>query len=183
MTVHAGKRIWTDEELLSMPKDGFKREIVGGEVIMSPASFDHGSMISRLYVALGKLVYENKLGELADGQTGFRFKSEDVFCPDIAFVTAQRTAEHRKTGKAFFEGGPDLVVEVLSPSDTMQVMEEKLGQFFAEGTRLAWVVHPKRRVVHVYRSPVASRILTANDFLDGEDVVPGFKFAIAKLLL
>ena len=177
------RKHWTDQELLAMPKDGFKREVLGGDLIMSPAAFDHGSLISRLVAELGKVVYGSPLGELADGQTGFRLPSGDLLSPDISFVSAPRVAEHQKSKSVFFEGAPDLVVEVLSPSDTIEVMEEKLGQFFAAGTRLAWIVHPRTRAVHVYRSPTESRVLTAQDALNGEDIIPGFTMILSKLFI
>jgi len=183
MTVQTTKKIWTDEELLAMPRDGVKREIVRGELLMSPASFDHGNIISRLMTAMGRVVFEKQLGELADGQTGFRLKSEDVFSPDISFVVTARVAEHRRRGSTFFEGSPDLMVEVLSPSDTIDVMEEKLAQLFSEGMRLAWVVHPRRRSVHVYHSLTESRVLTGEDVLDGENVIPGFKMELSRIFV
>jgi len=130
---------------------------------------------------LGKVIYDTGKGELADGQTGFRLPTGDLLSPDIAFVSAARVAEHRKAGHTFFQGAPDLVVEVLSPSDTIEIMEEKLSQFFSVGTRLAWVVHPRTRRVYVYRSPTDFIILAAHDALDGFDVIPGFKMPLSKL--
>lgn len=174
-------RSWTDEELLALPKDGHKREIVNGQMVISPANFHHGNVISRIYSPLGMAVYEGGLGELADGQTVFRLSSGDLFCPDMAFVTNARVAEHRRKGNTFFEGAPDLAVEVLSPSDTVGVLEEKLAQFFTEGMRLAWLVHPRTRKVHVYRSAVEESIVSADGFLDGEDVIPGFRLAVADI--
>ena len=181
MTTTAAK-FWTDEELLSMPKDGWKREIVNGEMVaMSPANFQHGNIISRIYSPLGMAVYEGKLGELADGQTGFRLQSGDLYCPDIAFVASERAIVHRRMKATFFEGAPDLAVEVLSPSDTVGVLEEKLAQFFAEGMQLAWVVHPRLRTVHVYRSAVNVSVVGEDGFLDGEDVIPGFRLKVADI--
>jgi Uma2 family endonuclease len=182
MTIQAAKKFWTDDELIAMPHDGRKREIIDGElVVMSPASFNHGKIISRLSFALGEYIYPRQLGELADGQTGFRLKSDDLFSPDIAFVSTAGASAHQQRGDVFFHGAPELLVEVLSPSDTVEVLEEKLAQFFREGLRCAWVVHPKTRTVHVYRSLTSIAILTSQDSLDGEDVIPGFRYEISKL--
>lgn len=175
-------RFWTDEELLALPKDGRKREVVNGEMFaMSPASFDHGDAISGIYGPLWAAVRAKRLGNLADGQTGFRLRTGDLYCPDIAFVSAKRVAEHRRKGNVFFDGAPDLAVEVLSPSDTLGVLEEKLAQFFAEGMRVAWVVHPRTRTIHVYHSPAHVSVVGMDGFLDGEDVVPGFRLAVADI--
>jgi len=182
MTIAESKRSWTDQELLAMPHDGIKREIIGGEIVMmSPANYNHGTLISRLYAALGPFVYDHHLGELADGQSGFRLNNGDLLCPDISFISAARDAAHRASNATFLQGAPDLAVEVLSPSDTIELLEEKLRLLFNSGTRLAWIVHPRTKCIHVYRTPDAPRVLHISDTLEGQDVIPGFSLPVSKL--
>jgi Uma2 family endonuclease len=182
VTVSVHKKHWTDKELLAFPKDGYEREVVNGELIVSPAGFDHGEIIPRILGRLYMFVADRNLGSVLDGQTGCRMKSGDLFSPDVSFVAKQRTALQRKKRKSFFEGAPDLVVEVLSPSDTVRVTEEKIAQYFENGTRLAWVVHPRSQSVYVYRhGPVADEVLSTADTLNGEKVVPGFSLAVARI--
>lgn len=182
MTISDEKKQWSDEVLLAMPRDGGKREIVGGELITrSPAGFDHGIIITRLIVELSKVVDAAKLGVLVDGQTGFRLAGGDLFCPDIAFVSRSRAARHRARESSFFQGAPDLFVEVLSPSDTVENLHEKLEQFFHEGARLAWVINPKKKCIYVYHAPHSFQTLQQADSLVGEDVVPGFTLSVSNL--
>src|SRR4051812_33643926 len=69
---------WTDEELMALPEDGLKRELVNGEIVMSPAGANHGDIVTVMIIALGSFVYKFKLGRVFDGQTGFRMHSGDA---------------------------------------------------------------------------------------------------------
>ncbi len=104
-----------------------------------------------------------------------------MLSPDAAFVVKARLVGLKRPPRGFFPGAPDLVVEVLSPSDTVEHMHEKLTQYFRHGTKLAWVINPAERNAHVYRTPEAERLLRVTDALDGEDVLPGFRLPLAEL--
>ena len=77
------KLLPTDEELMALPKDGYKRELLDGEIVMSPAGSEHGRQIMQFAGTFAHHVYQHRLGEVFDGQTGFRMKSRDVLSPDI----------------------------------------------------------------------------------------------------
>lgn len=181
------RKIWTDAELLALPHDGHDYEVVEGELIMSPAGMDHGAVIANLTILLGQYVRAQRLGLLLDGQTGCRMKSGDLFSPDISFVTSERWTACQMTKETFFVGAPDLVIEVLSPSDTMGVIDEKFRQYFENGAKLAWLVNPLTRTVLVYHPPVpllhpsADQLLTIHNQLDGESLIPGFKLPISEI--
>jgi len=134
-------------------------------------------MAGELYFA----VVKKGLGELLDGQTGCRMRSGDLISPDISYVSLSRWHTHRAQKTAFFAGGPDLIVEVLSPDDTMGRIEEKLEQCFAEGTKLAWIVHPRLRRVHVYRAAGEDAIVKDGQTLTGDDVIPGFELPVSAI--
>jgi Uma2 family endonuclease len=74
-----------------------------------------------------------------------------------------------------------LAVEVTSPSDTLEEVEDKVQQWLASGTALVWVVNPKRRTVTVYSSPSQAAILAINDELDGGEVLPGFRVRVSEI--
>ncbi len=77
---------------------------------------------------------------------------------------------------------PNLAVEVVSPTDNVEGLEQKIAEYFRAGVQLIWVVHPTRSKVHVYQSPTQITVLSKNDVLDGGTVVPGFKLAIGRTL-
>ena len=176
-------KVWTDEELLALPKDGYKRELLQGEIIMSPAGSEHGriSFLVAIAIAIDRHAMQHGLGVVFDSSTGFRLSPDDLLSPDAGFVVKSRLAGMKRLPRGFFPGAPDLAVEVLSPSDTPGHTHEKLTQYFSHGTRLVWIINPAERNALVYRTPEADRLLRVTDTLDGEDVLPGFRLSLAEL--
>lgn len=173
----------TADELFMMPEDSFLYELVKGELRkMSPPGSEHGMLVARLTIALGSYVEAHNLGVAFGAETGFKLASnpDTVLAPDFAFVSNERIPE---TGipVAYWPGAPDLAVEVISPGNTRREMEEKIREYFSAGVRLIWMVYPKRRTVTVHRPGHEALTLTENEMLDGQDVVPGFQYNIAKL--
>lgn len=176
-------QLTTAEELLKLPRGRFRYELVNGELRqMSPAGHDHGRIAARLTIVLGRHVEENNLGEVYAPETGFKLRSDPdtVQAPDVSFVTRER-ADKVGESRGYFPGAPDLAVEVLSPKDTVSEVEEKVAEWLEWGTRQVWVISPKLRTVTVYRSLADISTLTENETLDGEAVVPGFSYRVAKL--
>jgi Uma2 family endonuclease len=177
------KKVWTDQELLALPKDGRKREIIDGELIVSPATPFHGAVILRIASRMVIFATDRGLGEVFDGQSGCRMLSGDLPCPDISFVSKKRWDAYRASGETFFQGAPDIAVEVVSPHDRVGELKSKIAQFFENGTRLAWLVDPEERTVLIYHGPSADRLLGAADSLSGEDVLPGFTLALKNVFI
>lgn len=168
------KREWTTEALMGLPRDGRKRELLGGELLVSPTDFHHGYISSRLSTALLEFALKHRLGLVVDSSTSFHLRNGDCLSPDVSFVRKERL----KNGitRQFFQGAPDLAIEVLSPGESRSSISRKLAAYFKDGTRLAWVVNPKDRSVRVYHSAKRSKCLRAGDCLEGEAVLPGFSF-------
>ena len=168
-----------------MPPGHRRHELVRGELrSMAPAGFDHGTIVAKLTYVLGAHVYGNKLGMVVGAETGFRLASDPdtVRAPDVAFVAASRLpASGPPTG--FWQGAPDLAVEVLSPGDTVFEIEEKVAEFLAAGARAVWVVNPRRRTLTLYGANAKSQVLNDSDVLEGQDVVPGFRHPVSDIFL
>jgi Uma2 family endonuclease len=173
----------TADQLLQMPQDGFRYELVSGELTkMSPAGLEHGVVEGRIHALLGYHVLKHKLGEIPGADTGFRLCSDPdtVRVPDVAFICTERyRAVERK--QAFCEGPPDLAIEVVSPNDTHSEVDAKVKGWLDAGTRMVWVASPAWRTVTVYRSTTDITTLTEKDDLDGEDVVPGFRCRVSEI--
>lgn len=175
--------VWTDDELLQLGANtDTKYELWDGKVIaMPPAGLIHGAIISRLLAAVGNHVYEHKLGEVFDGQTGFRLSTDHCFEPDISFVSRERLKLILTDQDKLFHGAPDLAVEVLSPSDSITKTERKLALYLAHGSKLAWMLDPKTRAARVYRANGETDLLRADRFLTGNSVLPGFRISLGRL--
>jgi len=176
-------RLMTAEELLAMPDDGFRYELVEGELRrMSPAGHSHGRIGMMLALALGQYVKDKKLGSTYLAETGFKLKTnpDTVRAPDVSFIRQERVEQIGNT-EGFWPGAPDLAVEVNSPGDKVGEVEEKVKEWLSAGARLVWVVSPKLRAVTVYRSLTDISTLTEKDMLDGGEVTPGFQFPVAEL--
>jgi Uma2 family endonuclease len=174
----------TADELLAMPTGMGKRyELVAGELrVMSPAGWRHGKIVLRLSARLAAHVDLHDSGIAFGAETGFRLASDPdtVRAPDISFV-AKRNIPEQEPKDGFWPGAPDLVVEVLSPGDRSGEVDEKIDAWLAAGCAAVWIVNPKLKSVTVYRSRSDVKVLSTDDVLQGDPVVPGFSCSVDEL--
>lgn len=173
----------TAEELLRKPDDGFRYELVKGELRkMVPAESEHGYVDLKLGSLLDNHVEEHKLGRVYAAETGFWISSnpDTVRAPDAAFVSRERVETVGRV-EGYWPGAPDLAAEVVSPNDTHTGVTEKALAWLDAGSRMVLVVDPLQRTVTVYRSLDDIRVLTEDATVDGGDVVPGWRFPVADL--
>jgi Uma2 family endonuclease len=176
-------KTWTDEAFMALPDDGHHYEIINGELIaMGNSGALHGYVCSTLMILLGGYVRQHNLGAMLDSSTAFKMKNGNKRSPDIAFFAKERLQGIAVLPSGYLEGAPDLAVEVLSPGNTVEEIDDKLTEYFENGSRLVWVINPTQHYVLVYRSAQEpDRLLKEKDSLDGEEVIPGFTLAIADL--
>lgn len=182
-TVRAASSGTTAEDLVLLADDGSRTELVEGEVVrMTPAGATHGAVTARIGRLLDEYVEAHGLGVCCGAETGFilRRSPDTVRAPDAAVVVA---ANIPGTGlpDSFWPCAPDLAVEVVSPWDRPADVQTKVGEYFAAGTRLVWLVEPKAQTVRVYRSVRDVRVVGTDGHLDGGDVLPGFRCSVQRL--
>ena len=175
------RRIWTDQELEALPRDGRKFELLDGHLIMSPVHANHGMMCMRLGALLFNFVRRHKLGQVYDSSTGFRLSNKLVLSPDVSFVTQATLNRILVAADKFLHGAPDLVIEVLSPSDRMVQINRKMDHYFEHGTRLAWLVNWRKEHVHVYTEDTVEALTRPGDTLTGGDLLPGFRSRLGNI--
>jgi Uma2 family endonuclease len=177
------QKIWTDEAFIALPDDGHHYEVVNGELIdVGNSGALHGYVCSILMILLGGYIRIHKLGAMFDSSTAFKMKNGNKRSPDISFFAKERLQGLTELPSGFLEGAPDLAVEVLSPGNTVEEIDEKIAEYFENGARLVWVISPTQHYILVYRSTQEpDRLLKSADSLDGEDVVPGFTLPVADL--
>jgi Uma2 family endonuclease len=182
MSVASEKKVWTDEEFMALPDDGGRYELVDEEVVdMGNSGMEHGNISAYLCGLIELYVRPKKLGVTCDSSTAFTLKSGNKRSPDVSFVSKERLQGLRRLPKGFFQGAPDLAIEVISPSNTFEEIYTKLVEYFDNNCRVVWVINPDERSVVVYRQPQPDRLLKMTDSLDGEEVIPGFTLPVAQL--
>jgi Uma2 family endonuclease len=172
----------TAEEFFWLADPGAK-ELVDGEIVpMTPAFFGHGRVAGRFVIALGEYAQRTGAGEVVTAEVGFitRRNPDRVRAPDVAFVAAARLAG-RDLDHGFFEGAPDLAIEVPSPGDRAAEVQTKIGEYLAAAARLVWIADPDTATVTVYRIAGPPTVLNRGDVLDGDEVLPGFTLSLARL--
>jgi len=174
------RRAWTDEELMALPEDGNRYELLDGELIMSPPpGHIHGNIVALLAMYLNQAVLPGKLGRVYD-QSGFRNGPKNCLAPDISFVSRGKLPAIKRARRPFPNVAPDLAIEVKSPSDRMSLFEQRMGKYFAAGTREVWLVMPERQEVRVYRGP-ETFVTFGRDETSETDVILGFKLPLENL--
>ncbi|MSQ23883.1 MAG: Uma2 family endonuclease [Chloroflexi bacterium] len=173
----------TAEALCQLPSE-FRCELIDGVVIeLSPPGGVHGEIavtISSLFRAKAQL---GGLGRVMV-ETGFvlRRNPDTVRSPDVTFVRAERIpAGGLPVG--YFEGAPDIAVEVISPSNTPAEVQAKVREWIEAGTPLVLLAYPDSRSVHVVRSLRQRETPTEEDVLRIEDVLTGFSCPAADFFV
>ena len=172
----------TAEDLPYVHDDGGRCELVQADVVREPpAGAEHGTIAGRIHGSLFIFVEERGLGRVCP-ETGFVLHrdSDTVRAPDVAFVSNEQAGGRRRRGP-YFEGAPDLAVEVLSPGNTKREVAEKVAEYLGAGGRVVWVVDPRRERVTVHLPGSVPRHLSREDTLDGAPVLDGFRLPVAEI--
>ena len=171
----------TAADLASLPDGDRRHELEAGRILSEPLpSPRHDRVRRRLERLLETFVEEHGLGEVF-GEAGFVLARDPdtVRGPDLSFVRRERLAGLDET--RFFEGAPDLAVEILSPSNRPYQVRAKVADYLEAGSRLVWVVDPEKRTVTTWRSILAPRVVGIDGELDGEEMLPGLRVPVAAL--
>jgi Uma2 family endonuclease len=184
MTANAPAVLMDPDDLLRMP-EGDHYELVHGR----PVEKDMGAKSDEISLAIGSLlrlfVSQHGLGRTYGSSTGYQCFPADpgrVRKPDASFVAKGRLPDD-KTPDGHIKLAPDLAIEVVSPNDSAEEVEGKVGEYLSARVRLVWVVFPIAKTVHVRRLSGTCDVLTESGSLSGEDVVPGFTCRVADLFV
>lgn len=175
--------LMTAEQLFELSPRLPRAELIEGDLReMTPSGAERGLVSLELMAELRDFLKRNPVGR-AFAEVGFviRRDPDTVLVPDGAFISSERLA---LTGvpSSFYNGAPDLVLEVISPTDRPKQYEEKARIWLAAGARLVWLIHPRKCTATIYRPGVDPVTISADDDLTGEDVVTGFQCRLGSLL-
>jgi Uma2 family endonuclease len=159
--------------------DDYDFEPFNGRKEVKMAGGMHGRTIMRLGARLQIFVANNGLGDIYSPDTTFMIGTEERL-PDLAFLSRERIpADGVPYGK--WTIAPDLAIEVISPNDVWEKVNDKIHDYFAAGVKQVWLVALKHREVHIYDSAVQPRVLTENDELTNAALLPGFSCRVGEL--
>jgi Uma2 family endonuclease len=171
----------TADELFEMGDIG-RCELVRGEIIrMSPTGAEHGDVAMEIGMRIAIFVKANKLGKVFAAETGFTIarNPDTTRAPDVAFVRQERVPKSYRRG--FFDGPPDLAVEVVSLSDTHSEVVAKVNDWLSAGTLAVWVVDLPSKSIEVHHPATPIVRYVREEELRDETVLPGFVIRPADL--
>ena len=141
---------WTYADLEAMPETAQRTEIIDGDLIVSPSPnlIRHQLTVMNLGVMLRTWVRAHKAGRVFVAPADVVLTDRRVVQPDVFFVSTARL--HLLGDGAAMRGAPDLVIEVLSPSNARLDRTVKFKVYEEEGVPECWIVDPKKRTVEVF---------------------------------
>jgi Uma2 family endonuclease len=173
------------EELLTLPNDGFERELIRGELREKPMTRRnrwHSGTEARIAHVLQSWIdsRDPPRGVIVSGEAGFRLQRnpDSTVGIDVAYVSAEVAAHHPDA--PYFEGPPILAVEILSPSDKQEEIDEKIQLYLESGVAIVWVVHPRFKTVTVYRPASDPMMFSGSQELTAEPHLPAFRVSLSR---
>ncbi|MCA9882290.1 MAG: Uma2 family endonuclease [Anaerolineae bacterium] len=167
---------------LESQEDDHRYELIEGEIVeMSPPTARNSELAAKLTILIGSYVYLHNLGYMLSADGGYTLSPGTIRIPDCSFISKDRFPDGLPER---IEGGPDLAVEVISPSETATAIMKKVRMYLDAGTRLVWVIYPEDRVVDVYQPTENGYLLqtiVATGSLEGGNVLSGFVLPLKSL--
>ncbi len=169
----------TEQDVLEYGERIAPAELIDNTIVEKAMSFWEGRIAIKLAGRMDLYAEDHDLGLVNGADAQMRVVGGNVRLPDVTSTAKGRAPT---TDVAVPDLSPDLIVEVLSDSNTKAEVDRKLGEFFEGGTRLSWVINRRTRTVTIYRGSIENvEVRGSDDTLDGEEVLPGFSIPIAKL--
>ena len=181
VTVAAEVKLITAEELLLMPRNGRRYELLRGVLVEKmPTGDPHGDTVPCISYALFSYAAAKDYGVVRAGEPGYRLEREPdtVRAPDVAWIAPGRIPEG---APGYPDLAPDLAVEVKSPGNSNPELAAKAAMWLSYGSREVWVADPERVTITVYRLYQEPVILGEDDTLEGGDLLPGFAVPVWQL--
>ena len=183
MTTQAPVELVSADDLLELSRNGFHGELIRGVLCESmPPGLEHAQIAVAFGAELRAFVKPRRLGRVAVGDPGIKIERDPdtVRAPDVAFFSAQRLPLDRRI-QGYADVLPELVVEVKSPRDSREQMNDKAEMWLRHGVRLVWAAFPDERTVEAHHADHGVVLYREGDELDGLDVLPGFTCAVQPL--
>lgn len=166
------------EDLIIAHQQGSLCELVDGMLVEKAMGYEQSVVAATILRIIGWYVSKHGLG-LVSGADGFFQLQSSTRGPDVAFVARDRLPNGRMPRQAYPQLAPNLVVEVLSPGNTVAEMARKRLEYFHAGVQIVWLVDCHNRSVAAYTSPNQVQVLGEGDSIDGGAALAGFTSSVS----
>lgn len=157
----------------------YRVELVDGRItVMSPSGYESDEVAFRFGRRLADWVEPRRIGRVTGSSAGFTLPNSNTRAPDVSFVRAERL---RRAPRSFAQLAPDLMVEVKSPTDSVEELENKINSFLQQGTQIGILINPEDTTVKVFRLEAEPIVLHSGDVLTLPDLLPDWSVAVADL--
>jgi Uma2 family endonuclease len=175
------ERLFTAQDLADMPNDGRMYELHNGVLVEEDGSkLRHTRLATRIIYLLTAFVEQYRVGGAVTRSDGsYVLSALNPRIPDVAYSIAENL--NQQSPDSFIMGAPDLAVEVMSPFNTAEEMQQRAGEFVRAGSRVVWIVNPDTPIMDVYRPDGTRFVAQGDDVLEGHDVLPGLKLTVNQI--
>jgi Uma2 family endonuclease len=187
MSVIAKVPLLTTEELLAMPDDHIERWLIRGQLRQRPMTYCnrwHAWLVVRIAHLLSSWLdrQPEPRGQVLCGEAGCRLgrNPDTVVGIDVVYISAELAA-HQPDDTTLIDGVPVLAVEILSPSDNEEDINDKIDEYLRAGVALVWLVDPHFRTVHVHRPGAEPELFNVHQELIAQPHLPGFRVPVAQV--
>jgi Uma2 family endonuclease len=176
----------SDEELIAFSeahKPCRVERLASGEIlVMTPSGFENNRREAYVVAMLHAWAEANGGGEVFSSNAGFNLPDGSTLSPDAGWIASSRLAALTpEQQERFLPFAPDFVIEILSPSDSLEELDRKMDQWIANGAKLAWRIDPFGGTVAIYSPGAARSLLTRPHFVEGSGPVAGFSLEMARI--
>ncbi len=177
----------TDEQFWQICQENddlrFERSATGELIIMSPTGGNTGKRNVKITTQLDIWNSQNNLGEVFDSNTGFILPNGSQRAPDASWLSREKwDALTPEEQDKFLPLCPDFVVELMSPTDTLEKTRAKMREYIENGAKLGWLINRKKRQLEIYRPEQDVEILENPQTISGENILPGFVLDLTVIL-
>ena len=161
----------------------FEIDAEGKLIIMSPTGSLTGEKNSDLNYQVQSWNRQYKLGKVFDSSTGFKLSNGATRSPDLSWIAIERwNSLSNEQKRSFAPIDPDFVIELLSPTDELAKIQQKMEEYLSCGVKLGWLINPERKKVEIYRRSEAKEVLNNPISLSGENIMPGLTVDLSDIL-
>ncbi len=164
------------------PETKFETTPEGKLIVMSPTGSESGEKNADLLIQIGIWNRQYKLGVIFDSSTGFKLSNGATRSPDVSWIELSRwDSLSARLKRGFAPIDPDFVIELMSPTDDLVTLQEKMLEYISCGVKLGWLINPDRKQVEIYRLGQDKEVLDNPQSLSGEAILPNLVVELSKI--